>query len=42
MSSAQRILTTAKPTTSQLDALIRQMEVTLGKAHTKSPFDSLF
>lgn len=40
--SSQRILTAAQPTTSQIDAMIRQMEVTLGKEHTKSPFTPIY
>lgn len=40
--SSQRILTTAQSSTTQLDALIRQMEVTLGKQHSQSPFTPIF
>ena len=39
---AQRILEQSRPVTSELDRMIFQMETTLGKAHTRSPFDSLY
>jgi hypothetical protein len=39
---AHRILTQSQPATAQLDALIKQMETTLGKAHTKSPFTGIY
>jgi len=44
MSSANqiRILEQARPATSELDRLIFQMEQTLGKPHTVSPFIQLY
>ncbi len=39
---AQRILTQSQPAAAQLDALIKQMETTLGKPHTKSPFAGIY
>jgi len=39
---AHRILTQSQPAAAQLDALIKQMETTLGKSHTKSPFTTLY
>lgn len=39
---AQRILTSSQPAAAQLDALIKQMESTLGKAHTQSPFTGVY
>jgi hypothetical protein len=39
---AHRILSQSQPATVQLDALITQMETTLGKSHTKSPFNGIY
>jgi len=39
---AQRILEQSRPVTSELDRMIFQMETTLGKSHTVSPFDGLY
>ncbi len=39
---AHRILSQSQPAAAQLDALIKQMETTLGKTHSKSPFDGIY
>jgi hypothetical protein len=39
---AQRILEQSRPVTSELDRMIFKMETTLGKPHTRSPFDGLY
>lgn len=39
---AHRILTSSQPAVTQLDALIKQMETTLGKSHSQSPFTGLY
>ena len=39
---AQRILTNAKPVTTELDKMIYQMETVLGKQHVPSPFPALY
>ena len=39
---AQRILQSSKPAVSELDRLIFQMETSLGKPHTVSPFTQLY
>jgi hypothetical protein len=39
---SHRILTSSQSTTAQLDDLILQMEITLGKTHTESPFKYVF
>jgi hypothetical protein len=39
---AHRILTQSQPAAAQLDALIKQMEITLGKSHSNSPFSGLY
>ena len=38
----RRILEQARPTVTEIDRLIFQMETTLGKAHTVSPFTALY
>ena len=40
--ATHRILAQAHPTNSNLDQLIAQMEVTLGKPHSQSPFPALY
>ena len=37
-----RILEAARPATSELDRLIFQMETTMGKSHSVSPFTGLY
>ena len=39
---ARRILTQAKPVTTELDKMIYQMETVLGKPHVASPFPALY
>ena len=39
---AQQILKSSQSSVQQLDLLIKQMETTLGKAHTTSPFTQLY
>ena len=39
---AQRILEQARPVTNELDRMIFQMETSLGKQHSVSPFEALY
>jgi aminoacyl tRNA synthase complex-interacting multifunctional protein 1 len=39
---ARRILTQAKPVTTELDKMIYRMETVLGKPHVASPFPELY
>jgi hypothetical protein len=39
---ARRILTNAKPVTTELDKMIYEMETALGKQHAPSPFPVLY
>jgi hypothetical protein len=40
--ASKRILESTQPACAQLDAMIKQMETTLGKAHTESPFNVMY
>jgi len=42
MTQANKVLSAALPACQELDAMIRSLELNLGRNHSKSPFESMY